>query len=101
MTGYEDDSTTSTSTTTSSTSTTSTSSTTTSTVPNCGQFPGNTLPAGTYQDSCIFCSVFRCDVDCLCRTLAGDLNSTDLLLESCAFGPDISNENGFLTCTPL
>ena len=72
----------------------------TSTVPGCGEVPSNTLPAGTYKASCDSCPVSGCVLSCFCLTSIGVRNSSRLDLAGCAFGPDISNQNGVLTCTP-
>jgi hypothetical protein len=68
--------------------------------PECGAFPPNTLPAGSYQLTCTNCSVSGCVLGCQCRRINGTFNSTSLDLGGCAFGPDIPNLNGVLTCTP-
>jgi len=68
--------------------------------PECGAFPPNTLPAGSYQLTCTNCSASGCVLGCQCRRIDGSANSTSLDLGGCAFGPDISNLNGVLTCTP-
>jgi len=71
-----------------------------STGPGCGQFPSNTPPAGSYQASCDSCAVSGCVLSCFCLTSTGGRVPSTLDLPGCAFGPDISNQDGVLTCTP-
>src|SRR5262249_52877043 len=90
------------------TTTTTTTSTTTTTTLMCGGFPPDTLPAGSYQASCVNCGVSGSVLSCRCANQSQDKTdcqnhplscaSTSLDLANCLFGPDISNNNAVLTC---
>jgi hypothetical protein len=86
----------------------------TATITACGEFPrntGNTVPPGSYLNSCANCSVSGCELSCVCARAnqpantcvsnPGACNPTSLDLAGCENGPDIVNVNGVLTCTPL
>lgn len=73
------------------------------------EFPPDTLPDGSYLDSCVSCSVSGFTLSCVCAdavTPPGQCPNnpgchfTSLDLLDCDCGEDISNQNGVLTCTP-
>jgi hypothetical protein len=89
-----------------------TSSTSSSTVPDCGFYPPNQVPIGSYQDSCGACQVTGCILSCrcgpafvdpeLCRFDPGDFDceDTSLDLAQCPDSAAIDNEDGTLVCRP-
>jgi hypothetical protein len=72
----------------------------------CGGFPPNTLPAGSYQGTCVECGVSGSVLSCVCAQSGVPVSfcpgagcvSTSLDLANCPVGPDINNQNGVLTC---
>ena len=71
-------------------------------------YDANTLPDGSYGDSCVECGVTGCTLDCLCPTAMGtpgacatapnfSCGPTSLDLATCVAG-DIGNDDGQLTC---
>jgi hypothetical protein len=66
----------------------------------CGEFEPDTLPQGTYTDTCTSYIETGCTLSGYCEDADQDLNWTTLNLSNCDASQDISNEDGVLTCTP-